>query len=933
MATVFLARQISLNRHVAIKVMKAALSADDEFASRFLKEAHTVASLSHPGIISIYDAGAVEFNSFMAMEYIPGGDLRKKLQSGQANTVIFELANALHHAHENGIVHRDIKPANILFRVDEQAVITDFGVAKAINSGTKMTATGLSIGTPRYMSPEQTRGKEVDGRSDLYSLGIVFYEMLTGTVPFDGQDSFSVGLKHINEPPPKLPAHLEVCQPTLDKLLAKKPLQRYQTAFDLANDLKALVKLATPKNRESSGTRRVSPVSTPSRTIAAAEPSTAKTIIKELPEPKTKVTRETRKKPTKPASANRPQTQNHQKFNYAAIITASIVGIVVLIAASWKLLIPHNLQEPYEHAENGMAEPPAELKTSQEEPSPAAAASTANLKIQTTPEGADVWLAEEHRGETPLSLGAIEHGQYGLVLEHAGFETWSQTITINDDSSNLVDIKLTAVPGRMRISSTPAGADIWIDGEQMEGGTPIELKKMKPGSYDVLLQLASHQQSSTRVTVSSGEMTSVDLTLEPEETISRVDTPAAMETEARSRVTEILASANLYLAEGRLVSDSSQDALEKYQEVLAMDPDNQKAKEGLEEIRTHFVNRIRGALDAEDLQAASEILNTERLIQSFPETFQQYRTRLEQLSQEKEQKRTEIQLVSNIQRELRRLGRDIQVDGVFGDQTSGLVRAFEEASQSETASGLPTAAVLEALESTSNWPGIDQSFSTDCLVCPELTIIPGGSFRMGSPENELGRRNGEGPLRTVEITSFKLGTYPVTFEEWDACVEDGGCSHQPSDMGWGRGDNPVINVHWYDIQEYLEWLHQKTGAVHRLPSEAEWEYAARASTTTRYPTGDCITREQANFNGSSPAPNCPEGERSGRILPVGTHPPNPWGLYDMHGNILEWTADCWEDNYAEVPPTQQARVSGDCTRGVLRGGSWFEVRSIGIAWL
>jgi serine/threonine-protein kinase PpkA len=241
MATVYLAVQESLNRRVALKVMAPALSADRNFSERFLKEARTVAQLSHPNILSIYDIGVSGYHHYIAMEYISGGDLKAKIAQGlspaSALGILKQMAAALCHAHERGFVHRDIKPENILFREDGSCVLTDFGIARAVGSNTRMTGTGMSIGTPHYMSPEQARGKEVDGRSDLYSLGVVFYEMLTGRVPFDADDTFAVGLMHINDPIPDLPAGFDRYQPFIDHLLAKEAEERFSSAQALLANL------------------------------------------------------------------------------------------------------------------------------------------------------------------------------------------------------------------------------------------------------------------------------------------------------------------------------------------------------------------------------------------------------------------------------------------------------------------------------------------------------------------------------------------------------------------------------------------------------------------------------------------------------------------------------------------------------------------------
>ena len=206
----------------------------------------------------------------------------------------------------------------------------------------------------------------------------------------------------------------------------------------------------------------------------------------------------------------------------------------------------------------------------------------------------------------------------------------------------------------------------------------------------------------------------------------------------------------------------------------------------------------------------------------------------------------------------------------------------------------------------------------DCDECPQMVVLPAGSFEMGSPESEEGRDGDEGPVHRVEIGEpFAVGAYEVTFEEWDACVAAGGCGgYRPRDEGWGRGKRPVINVSWYHAQEYVGWLSGKTGEWYRLLSEAEWEYAARGGSGTRYWWGDEIGSGRANCEG------CGSRWDDEQTAPVGSFRANGYGLYDMHGNVWEWVEDCWNDNYRGAPTDGKVWKSGDCSFRVLRGGSW-----------
>ncbi|MEZ5580799.1 MAG: serine/threonine-protein kinase [Candidatus Competibacteraceae bacterium] len=227
MSTVYLALQESLGRRVAIKVLSPGLAGDPIFSKRFIKEARIIGKLGHPHIVTIFDAGNLDDVYYIAMEYLEGGTLKERIKAGltpdQAVTILCQIARALGRAHQQHCIHRDIKPANILFRNPDTALLSDFGIAKNTLDKTQLTAAGWRLGTPNYMSPEQALAKPTDARSDLYSLGVVFYEMLTGTRPFQGADAFDIALKHLKEPVPTLPVPLGRFQPALDRLLAKEP--------------------------------------------------------------------------------------------------------------------------------------------------------------------------------------------------------------------------------------------------------------------------------------------------------------------------------------------------------------------------------------------------------------------------------------------------------------------------------------------------------------------------------------------------------------------------------------------------------------------------------------------------------------------------------------------------------------------------------------
>jgi formylglycine-generating enzyme required for sulfatase activity len=195
---------------------------------------------------------------------------------------------------------------------------------------------------------------------------------------------------------------------------------------------------------------------------------------------------------------------------------------------------------------------------------------------------------------------------------------------------------------------------------------------------------------------------------------------------------------------------------------------------------------------------------------------------------------------------------------------------------------------------------------------PAMVLVPPGEFLMGSPAEEPDRRDHEGPQRKVVIAQpFELGKFEVTFAEWDVCLAEGACKNNPSANGWGRGRRPVIFVSWQDAQQYLTWLSRKMNKQYRLPTEAEWEYAARAGSAAPYAFGDTITKAQAQY-------------ATDRTAEVGSFKPNAFGLYDMHGNVWEWVEDCYIGTYAGMPRDGSAPATA-CADGdrVVRGGSWY----------
>ncbi|MEM9725005.1 MAG: formylglycine-generating enzyme family protein [Pseudomonadota bacterium] len=277
-------------------------------------------------------------------------------------------------------------------------------------------------------------------------------------------------------------------------------------------------------------------------------------------------------------------------------------------------------------------------------------------------------------------------------------------------------------------------------------------------------------------------------------------------------------------------------------------------------------------------------------------------------------------------------------------------RSFKRAWLVAAASGVAVAAVPMGANAQSGLAALGPGdVFTHCeIFCPEMALIPGGEFRMGSPEDEFGREPDEGPTRGVAIAPFAIAITEVTFNQWDACVADGFCRRIEEDLGWGkgRGRRPAIGVSWRDVvgarregddgaplppdDGFLAWINSKvSGSPYRLPTEAEWEYAARAGAQAPHHTGERITVAEANFNpdfSKDPRPSA-GGRYRGKTVPVGSLPPNGFGLFETAGNVWEWVQDCYRPSYRGAPIDGSAVEEPDCQKRVLRGGGYqaFEI--------
>ncbi|AKS41448.1 SUMF1/EgtB/PvdO family nonheme iron enzyme [Wenzhouxiangella marina] len=917
---VFLGEDPQIGRQVAIKVFKPkdenliafATSSDEEgleiLRARFLNEAKILASLENAThIVNVLEYGELEDGSpYYVMPYLPhsladelGKDVfdvkavqelpadqrPRALPLERSLAILEQLLKGLAAAHGKGLIHRDLKPSNIMLTDEGEVRIVDFGIAKAPDTQ-HSTVSQLGLGSRNYMAPEQRESaKHVDARADVYAFGRLAYRMLTGRLSVGRFADPNVAVPELGEP------------------------------------MNALLLAALDENREQ-------------------RPADATVLLDRFRAARAQVGEQANDSDTGTwVGEGEAGVRDELKPLRARI--AEVIG------------------------EQGIVR-------EKDWPGLRALASIADLDEKELKQLID----EVIRGDQSLAakhrlVKALHH-----EVQRKGFELDDEELSSFDAAAQSVGWDRSKVKSLMSYApGLNAGARAAAAGNgtraSQAAGLPLKalaavlaaVLVLGAGGYGVMQwregqKMDAAAEQDWQVAQGSDTIAAYEGFIEAWPEARAVST-------ARERIAELE-------AQGQSIVGQVQDYLNRLDYRVpssgTLDLRTESAIRSFEEAQGLPVAGVADEVLLEALQAEyrerdeaawseAEQANTEQSYVAYRESFPQGQylsqvgeridaVRQARLAAEAEaelarQERAAAEaarqsLVSAIQRELARLGRSVSVDGELGPGTAAEIRAFERATKrGET--GAASESLLAALQAAARWPALQPGERfRDCEACPEMVVIPSGQFMMGSPAGEAQRDDDEGPQRQVRITAFALARTEVSFAQWDACVADGGCSHRPEDAGLGRGDRPVINVSWNDAQEYVSWLSRTTGEAYRLPSEAEWEYAARAGTTTRFHTGRCITTDQANFDGNYPAEACPGGQYRRRTVPVGSFGANGFGLHDMHGNVGEWTEDCWNESYRSAPADGSARMSGECGRAVLRGGSWLSfgrlLRSANRGW-
>ncbi len=630
MSIVYLAIQENLDRQVALKVMHHRITGDQEFKTRFQREGKSVAQLTHLNIVNIFDMGITGDHYYIAMEYIPNGNLKGLINDRSVTLkrqieIIKDIAAALRYAHQKGCIHRDVKPMNILFREDGSAVLTDFGVAKMTHQASAtLTSTGFIIGTPRYMCPEQAKGDKVDNRSDIYSLGVVFFELLSGRTPYDSDSAISVLYKHVESPIPALPAYLSQYQPIIHRLLAKNPTDRYQNIDEFLIDLDV-------------------PIKTPIRI------SESKTLLRPLDIGQTRVINPGRLHP----ATHQPRSSG-KKRRLPALLTVVLLasiggiylyqqyfvlglhneGITILkdgdtplsIAnllntadqqfANAKLIAPPD-DNAYQTFKKVLTQQPnnsnatrglkkierkliAQIKNHQEKNQTASALQLANKGLNFFPnQPAMLRLQRSLTSNQPNPLAKSQFAAQDIesLLETADnyLKKFHLTTPRNNNAYDIYQAILkrdpdntVAAQGMQRIADT----------------------------YLALAQSAKNRNDLTRAV----SLIELGLKVSPRhmgldefqnEIINNIANNAEQENKSavKTKISQLLTQAKAFEAASQLTKPANQNAAEIYQQILSSDQDNDQARRGLHKIADHQVLLANKAMNKNNLELALDFVN------------------------------------------------------------------------------------------------------------------------------------------------------------------------------------------------------------------------------------------------------------------------------------------------------------------------------------
>jgi formylglycine-generating enzyme required for sulfatase activity/serine/threonine protein kinase len=891
MGVVFRAEDPHLERLVALKAMLPSMASSPSSKERFFREAKAAAALKHPHIVTIFQVGEDRGAPFLAMEFLEGESLDDRLKRETRLPVPDilrigrEIAEGLEAAHEKGLIHRDIKPANLWLEGKKGHVkILDFGLARAMGDTTHLTQSGAIIGTPAYMAPEQAEGEAVDHRCDLFSLGSVLYRMCTGEMPFKGSNTIAI-LRALALVAPIPPGELadDVPQPLsklVMQLLAKKPEDRPKSAKVVAETLQEIED------------QTAETTAAPARQIKTAE----MTIT-----PGRKTGKAKGDGGTKQMEVARTQAgkSGKRRFPLLWLLGGGVLGLVM--TAAIVLFWP----TPY-----------GTVRIESDDP---------NVEIVFDKDGPTIKAADKE----PISLRAGEHG---LLIKRGDFSFEADKFMLKKDQT--ITLKLEWLPGKVQVvqdgkviasHAVPPPATftnslgmkfVWIPpGDFMMGSPKEEIGR-------------DAHETHHKVTLTKGFYMGVYTVTQEEWQAVKGNNPSHFKGEKNLPVEWVSWDDCQEFTKKLRDKDKKPYRLPTeaeweygcragtttpfhFGETISTDQANYNGN-------FTYGNGKKGVIREKTTPVGSFPANAFGLHDMHGNVWQWCQDWYEGYLQKD---------VIDPQGPENGGGRVLR----GGSWLYGPVRCRSASRGTSDPGGLYNDCGLRVCFSVEDdgapTPKKDPPKKEEAALPPnpftnsigmKFVWIPPGSFEMGSPKEEIGRGvdGGNETQHKVTLTKgFYMGVYTVTQEEWQVVT-----GNNPSGFT-GEKNLPVEQVSWDDCQEFIKKLRDKDKKLYRLPTEAEWEYACRAGTTTPFSFGETISTDQANYNGDFTYGTGKKGVFRQKTTPVGTFPANAFGLHEMHGNVWQWCQD-WLGDYPQkdmVDP--QGPEKGEMR--VMRGGSWF----------
>ena len=847
----------------------AAAAAFENGRSRFMARAERMARVDHLNLVRIHRVFVANGTTYVTMDHADGQPLASMLEGSgtlppeRLAACLLPVMDAIASMHAAGVAHGNIGPGSVVVRDDGTPLLLGLAVPPSDEFGT--------VAKPGYAPIEHYSSADDLGgaRADIYSLGAVIYRCMTGVTPPEApvraeRDTLIPASRAgRGRYGPRLLA-------VIDQALRLQPDERPERIEALRDALATGVAADASASRASLSLRTWSTGIRRHAVPAAAGVGIVAVLAGMIlwgpgsPDPAPDAAPPLHTVPESPDPAS---VEPSVVGAGAGAEESTPAGNGAARPAPDAAPPLHTIPESPEPAsvEPSVAGAGADESTPADTAAAGAAPGTpwATLFVGSTPSGALVAVDGQAVGETPVQLDELEPGTVRLSLDHPYFEALElDGVELAVGEVTRIERELVRATGGLRVSSVPADAWIEVDGSAAVARTPATLADLPSGLARVVVGADGYLPAAREVVVpkdATGEF-AVELEREFGSLTLTLTPPDAQAT---------LPDAGLsYEAGMRLPAGSHRLTV---------------VRQGFE-----TADRVVEVSGDTAVPIALEPVPQPLTVVATPPGARIFFANVD------EPYSPGLPMPPG--------DYDVRAELLGYRSWTGTIRHGTAPTEHAITLAFVSAEYADALRIGGTGP--------------QMIVVPAGSFRMGCLA-ENGCAAPETPVRVVNIaTPFSISKHEVTFAQYDRFARAAG-RRRPDDAGWGRGDRPVVNVSWGDAVEYVEWLSAETGRRYALPGEAEWEYAARAGTETRYAWGDAVG-DQANCADCSRSP--------GRSVTVGSFRANAWGLHDMHGNVWEWVQDCWNASYENAPTDAGARSDGDCGRRMLRGGSWFNAQ-------